>query len=87
VVDVVFPGGSAFRTRITQLDVGADFSLALKGESETAATYVSTVLADGGSGRPPQVIGANAATRLVCTTCRSCAMSTTPAVPARGSTT
>jgi hypothetical protein len=65
VVDVVFPTGSAFRTRITRLDVGADFSLALKGVSETAATYVSSVLADGGSGKPAQLIGADAATRLI----------------------
>ncbi|TVR80063.1 MAG: hypothetical protein EA405_11780 [Rhodospirillales bacterium] len=65
VVDVIFATGSAFRTRITRLDVGADFSLALKGVSETAATYLSTVAADGGSGLPPQVIGAEAATRLI----------------------
>ncbi|MGY6570117.1 MAG: phage tail protein [Salinarimonas sp.] len=65
VVDVVFATGSTFRTRITRLDVGADFSLALKGVSETAATYVSSVIADGGSGRPAQVVGANAATRLI----------------------
>lgn len=65
VVDVVFQSGSAFRTRITRLDVGADFSLALKGVSETAATYVSTVAADGGSGRPAQAVGAEAATRLI----------------------
>jgi hypothetical protein len=65
VVDVIFATGSAFRTRVTRLDVGADFSLALKGVSETAATYISTVAADGGAGRPPQVIGAEAATRLI----------------------
>jgi hypothetical protein len=65
VVDVVFPTGSTFRTRITRLDVGADFSLSVKGASETAATYVSSVAADGGSGRPVQVIAALAATRLI----------------------
>ena len=65
VVDVVFPTGSTFRTRITRLDVGADFSLALQGVSETAATYVSSVEADGGSGKPVQVIAALAATRLI----------------------
>ncbi|MGI3212569.1 phage tail protein, partial [Roseovarius tibetensis] len=64
VADVVFATGSRFRTRITRLDVGADFSLALKGVSETAATYVSSVAADGGSGTPVQMIGASAATRL-----------------------
>lgn len=65
VVDVVFATGSTFRTRINRLDVGADFSLAIKGVSETAATYVSSVVADGGSGRPVQLVGANAATRLI----------------------
>jgi hypothetical protein len=47
------------------LDVGADFSLALEGVAETAATYVSSVEADGGSGKPVQVIAALAATRLI----------------------
>jgi hypothetical protein len=65
VVDVMFPSGSLFRMRLTRLDVGANFSLAAKGVSETAATYVSTVLADGGSGRPLQVIASEAATRLI----------------------
>ena len=65
VVDVVFSSGSTFRTRITRLDVGADFSLALQGVAETAATYVSSVEADGGSGKPAQVIAALAATRLI----------------------
>jgi hypothetical protein len=65
VVDVVLPSGSVFRTRITRLDVGADFSLRLEGVAETAATYISTVLADGGSGRPLQRIVVDAATRLI----------------------
>jgi hypothetical protein len=65
VVDVEFATGSTFRTRISRLDVGADFSLALKGVSETAAAYVSSVIADGGSGRPVQLVAANAATRLI----------------------
>ena len=65
VVDVVFASGSTFRTRITRLDVGADFSLAVKGVSEAAATYVSNVAADGGSGKPVQVVGSQAATRLI----------------------
>ncbi|MEI4235274.1 phage tail protein, partial [Roseovarius sp. D22-M7] len=65
VADVVFASGSRFRTRITRLDVGADYSLAVTGVSETAATYVSSVAADGGSGTPVQVIGASAATRLI----------------------
>ena len=65
VVDVVFASGSTFRTRITRLDVGADFSLALKGVSEAAATYVSSAQADGGSGKPVQTVGSQAATRLI----------------------
>ena len=65
VVDVVFATGSTFRTRITRLDIGADYSLAVKGVSETAAAHVSSVIADGGSGRPVQLVGANAATRLI----------------------
>jgi hypothetical protein len=65
VVDVVFESGSTFRTRITRLDVGADFSLAVKGVSEAAATYVSNVAADGGSGKPVQIVGGQAATRLI----------------------
>jgi hypothetical protein len=65
VVDVVFATGSTFRTRINRLDVGADFSLSVKGVSQEAATYVSSVVADGGSGKPAQLVGANAATRLI----------------------
>ncbi|WBQ12890.1 phage tail protein [Hyphomonadaceae bacterium BL14] len=65
VVDVVFASGSVFRTRISRLDVGADFSLAMKGVSQDAASYVSSVIADGGAGAPVQTIGADAATRLI----------------------
>ncbi len=65
VVDVVLASGSIFRTRIARIDVGADFTLAVKGVSETAASYVSSVIADGGSGVPVQTISANAATRLI----------------------
>jgi len=65
VVDVVFPSGSSFRMRLARVDVGADFSLRLEGVSETAATYVSTAIADGGQGRLPQLITGEAATRLI----------------------
>jgi hypothetical protein len=65
VVDVVLPSGSTFRTRLTRLDVGADFSLRLEGVSETAAAYVSTVLADAGFGRRLQRVQVDAATRLI----------------------
>ena len=51
--------------RLARVDVGADFSLRLEGVSETAATYVSTVVADGGQGRLPQLITGEAATRLI----------------------
>ncbi len=65
VVDVVLASGSTFRTRLTRLDVGADFSLRLEGVSETAASYLSTAVADGGQGRLPQLITGEAATRLI----------------------
>lgn len=65
VVDVVLASGSIFRTRIARIDVGADFTLAMKGVSQDAASYVSSVIADGGLGKPVQTVGANAATRLI----------------------
>jgi hypothetical protein len=65
VVDVAFLSGSSFRMRLARVDVGADFSLRLEGVSETAAIYISTAVADGGQGRMPQLIGGEAATRLI----------------------
>jgi hypothetical protein len=65
VVEVAFPSGSSFRLRLTRVDVGADFSLRLEGVSETAASYVSAAIADGGQGRPVQLITGEAATRLI----------------------
>ncbi len=65
VVDVVFPSGTSFRTRLTRVDVGADFSLSLKGVSERAAVYVSSVSADGGAGHAPGTIPGQAATKLI----------------------
>jgi hypothetical protein len=65
VVEVVFPSGSSFLIRLTRVDVGADFSLRLEGVSETAASYVSPAIADGGQGRPVQLITGEAATRLI----------------------
>ncbi len=65
VVDVIFDSGSTFRTRITRLDLGAGFSLAVQGVSQTAATYVSDAQADGGSGTPVQIITGQAATQLI----------------------
>jgi hypothetical protein len=65
VVDVAFPGGSTFRPRITRIDTGADFSISLKGVSEAATTYVSTVAADGGQGLPASFIADAAPTSLI----------------------
>lgn len=65
VIDVVFATGSRFRTRLTRVDVGADFLLAIRGISEVAASYVSSSVADSGAGIAPQPIGAEAATRLI----------------------
>ncbi|HVL73100.1 MAG TPA: phage tail protein [Beijerinckiaceae bacterium] len=65
VVDFTFPSGALFRARLTRVDVGADFSLAVKGVSEAAATYVSAAVADRGFGHPAQVLPGEAATRLI----------------------
>ncbi len=65
VIDVVFPSGSRFRTRLTRVDVGADYTLAIQGVSETTASFVSSAIADAGQGRLPQAIAGDAATRLI----------------------
>lgn len=65
VIDVVFPSGSRFRTRLTRVDVGADYTLALQGVSETTASFVSSAIADTGQGRLPPAVAGDAATRLI----------------------
>lgn len=65
VVDVALDDGSRFRSRLTRVDVGADFVMAVKAVSQEAATYVASDIADGGSGVVPQVIAAAAATKLI----------------------
>lgn len=64
VIEVVFASGTTFRTRITQLDVGADYALSLRGVSEAVPLYVAQFAADTGAGTPAQVIAAQATTRL-----------------------
>jgi hypothetical protein len=65
VVDVVLADGSVFRSRLTRVDVGADFVIAVRAVSQEAATYTATDVADGGSGVAAQVIPAAAATKLI----------------------
>ncbi|MBV0891526.1 phage tail protein [Paracoccus sp. Z118] len=65
VVDVTLPGGALLRTRIERLDVGADYSLSIKSVSQEAASYTVDLIADGGSGRPSQVLAGDPFTRLI----------------------
>lgn len=65
VVDVVLDDGSVFRSRLTRVDVGADFVIAVKAVSQEAATYTATDVADGGTGVAAQVIPTAAATKLI----------------------
>lgn len=65
VVDLVLDDGTTFRVRLTRLDIGADYSLALEAVSERAASYASDALADAGAGRPVALIGGVPATRLI----------------------
>jgi hypothetical protein len=50
VVDVVLDDGSVFRSRLTRVDIGADFVIAVKAVSQEAATYTASDVADGGAG-------------------------------------
>ena len=65
VVDVTLPSGATHRIRIERVDLGADYSLALKGVSQEAASYSVALTADGGSGRPPQLLAGDPATKLI----------------------
>ncbi len=65
VIDLVLEDGTTFRVRLTRLDIGADYSLALEAVSERAASYASEAVADPGSGRPRALIGGVPATRLI----------------------
>jgi hypothetical protein len=66
VIDVVSDDGTAFRSRLTRVDAGADFAVRLHAVSEDAAAYgTSAVPADGGAGVAAQVIPGSAATRLI----------------------
>jgi hypothetical protein len=64
VVDVTLPSGASLRTRIERIDIGADFSISLRAVSQEAASYTASLTADGGSGRPPQVLAGDPQTRL-----------------------
>ncbi|MBB1499629.1 phage tail protein [Paracoccus sp. MC1862] len=65
VVDVTLPGGAMLRTRIERMDVGADYSVALRAVSQEAASYTAELVADGGSGQPSQVLPGEPFTRLI----------------------
>lgn len=56
VVNIVLNDGTTFRTRITQFDVGAGFTIDLVTLSEETTQFVSTVTADSGSGVPSQTV-------------------------------
>ncbi|MGS4947764.1 phage tail protein [Meridianimarinicoccus sp. RP-17] len=64
VVDVVLRSGVAHRLRLERVDIGGDYTIALRAVSQEAASYTAALEADGGSGRPPQVIAGDPATQL-----------------------
>ncbi|TGN62339.1 hypothetical protein E4L95_07075 [Paracoccus liaowanqingii] len=65
VIDVTLPTGAMLRTRIERIDVGADYSLSLRAVSQEAASYTAELVADGGNGRPSQVLAGEPFTRLI----------------------
>lgn len=65
VVDITLPSGTSQRVRIERVDVGADYSVAIKAVSQEAASYSASVSADGGAGRAPQELVGAAATELL----------------------
>ncbi len=65
VVDITLPSGTTLRTRIERIDIGADFSLSIRSVSQEAASYTADLIADGGSGRPSQVLAGDPQTRLI----------------------
>lgn len=65
VVDITLPNGTSHRVRIERVDIGADYSVALKAVSQEAASYTASLTADGGSGRPPQLLAGDPATELI----------------------
>lgn len=56
VINVVLNDGTTFRTRITQFDVGVGFTIDLGSVSEESSQFISTVVADSGSGVPAQTV-------------------------------
>jgi hypothetical protein len=65
VVDVTLPSGASLRTRIERIDIGADFSVSMRSVSQEAASYTANLVADGGSGRPPQILAGDPQTQLI----------------------
>ena len=54
VVNVVLDDGTTFLIRLTDLEVGADYSLTVRGVSEYAASYVSSIDGGASEGFKPQ---------------------------------
>ena len=65
VVEVAFPSGAVFRIRLGQVEIGADYSVAIQAISQEAPSYVATVTGVPGAGGLVQVIAGPAATRLI----------------------
>ena len=64
VIDVTLADGAVHRARLTRATLGADLTLKLDAVAQEAAAYAATAVADPGSGLPPQIVAAIAATRL-----------------------
>lgn len=65
IITINTDDGTTFRARVTQSDVGLDFSMEINAVSEDVAQYTSTVVADPGSGVPDQVFLSVANTKLI----------------------
>ena len=65
VVNVLLDDGTNFTIRITDLEVGADYSVTLKGVSEYAASYVSDVQGGESQGFTPQIPIGDIATEVI----------------------
>lgn len=65
VIDVYLDSGTTYKIRLTDLEVGADYSVNLKGVSEYAASYQSDVEGASSEGFTPQVVVKDIATQTI----------------------
>lgn len=65
LVTVTFDDGEVFEPRVSEADIGADFTLEFVGVSEETALYTSSVAADGGSAKPPNEFLSELLTRVL----------------------